>query len=51
MTSALENAGLSRIAALGQREKDSRVILERAVDEDRDSKIIYIAGRTDEDRP
>jgi SAM-dependent methyltransferase len=47
---ALEAAGLSPLAALGQREEDGQVILTSPVDEDRDSKIIHIAGRGDRRR-
>jgi SAM-dependent methyltransferase len=41
---ALESSGLRPLAALGQREENLRVILEAPVDEERDSKIIYIAA-------
>jgi SAM-dependent methyltransferase len=44
---ALEGAGLRPLAALGQREENWQVILETSVDEDRDSKVIHIAGHAD----
>ncbi|HEU5104837.1 MAG TPA: class I SAM-dependent methyltransferase [Solirubrobacterales bacterium] len=43
---ALEAAGLRPLAALGQREESWQVILESGVDEERDSKVIHIAGRS-----
>lgn len=46
---ALEAAGLCSLAALGQREENLQVILEAPVDEQRDSKIIYIAARAVKD--
>lgn len=46
---ALKDANLRCIAALGQREEGQRVILDPAIDEGRDSKILYIAGRGDAD--
>lgn len=41
---ALEAAGLRCLAALGQREKDGRVVLEVPPSEERDAKVVYIAG-------
>jgi len=41
---ALESAGLRCLAALGQREEDGRVLLSPSPDEERDHKVIYIAG-------
>ncbi len=48
---ALRGAGLHPLAALGQREENWQVILETSVDEDRDSKVIHIAGRADRHAP
>jgi len=42
---ALEDSGLQPLAALGQREENWQLILENAVDEERDSKVINIATR------
>lgn len=44
---ALKTAGLRPLAALGQREENWEVVLEKTIDEDRDSKIIYVAGPGD----
>jgi len=44
---ALIDAGLSPLAALGQREENWRVILDSHIDEDRDSKTIHIAAKAD----
>jgi SAM-dependent methyltransferase len=41
---ALETAGLRPVAALGQREEDWQITLEKPVDEARDSKTIHIAA-------
>jgi SAM-dependent methyltransferase len=41
---ALEASGLSCLAALGQREEGDRIILSRSADEERDEKIVYLAG-------
>lgn len=41
---ALIVAGLTPLAALGQREEDWQVILDNHIDEDRDSKTIHIAA-------
>jgi SAM-dependent methyltransferase len=41
---ALRAAGLNTLAALGQREEGGRVLLTDPPDEERDEKIIYIAG-------
>lgn len=41
---ALELSGLHCLAALGQREEEDRVVLESPLDEERDHKIVYIAG-------
>lgn len=40
---ALEASGLRCLAALGQREEGSHVLLSASPDEDRDAKVIYIA--------
>jgi len=45
VTSALEGAGLRPLATFGQREENWQVILETSVNENRDSKVIHIAGR------
>lgn len=42
---ALETANLSCIAALGQREEGSRVLLSAAPDEERDAKVVYVGKR------
>jgi SAM-dependent methyltransferase len=42
---ALEASGLRCPAALGQREADGRVLLSAEPDEERDDKVIYIAGQ------
>ncbi|HMI82262.1 MAG TPA: class I SAM-dependent methyltransferase [Solirubrobacterales bacterium] len=42
---ALEASGLRPLAALGQREEDGRILLSPSPDEERDAKIVYIAGR------
>jgi SAM-dependent methyltransferase len=44
MESALEKAGLRALAVLGQREESGRVLLADPPDEERDRKVIYIAG-------
>jgi SAM-dependent methyltransferase len=44
MTAALEAAGLRRLAVLGQREEGGRVLLSDQPDEERDSKVVYIAA-------
>jgi SAM-dependent methyltransferase len=44
---ALERCGLRSLVTLGQREEHERVILDASFDEERDSKVIHIAGRTD----
>lgn len=41
---ALEGAGLSALAALGQREEGGKVLLLDPPDEERDAKVIYLAG-------
>lgn len=41
---ALEASGLRCVAALGQREEGGRVLLSEQPDEERDAKIVYIAG-------
>jgi SAM-dependent methyltransferase len=43
---ALEAAGLSCLAVLGQREEDGKVLLTNPPDEERDYKIIFIAGHS-----
>ncbi|MGN6587525.1 MAG: methyltransferase domain-containing protein [Solirubrobacterales bacterium] len=47
MTAALEASGLGCLAALGQREEDGRVLLSDEPDEERDSKVVYIAAVAD----
>ncbi len=47
----LRTVGLRPVAALGQREEDWQVILETPVNEDRDSKVIHIAGREERHSP
>jgi len=42
---ALETAGLRCLAALGQSEEADRIVFSDTIDEERDYKIIYIAGR------
>jgi len=44
MKEALVACGLVCVAALGQREGDGRILLSDALDEERDSKAIYIAA-------
>jgi SAM-dependent methyltransferase len=44
---ALERCGLRALITLGQREEHWRVVLDAALDEERDSKMIHIAGRSD----
>jgi SAM-dependent methyltransferase/DNA-binding transcriptional ArsR family regulator len=44
MTAALEASGLRCLAALGQREENGRALLSAEPDEERDSKVIYIAA-------
>jgi SAM-dependent methyltransferase len=41
---ALKTANLRCLAALGQREEGGRVLLSEAPDEERDAKVVYIAG-------
>jgi SAM-dependent methyltransferase len=41
---ALEAAHLRCLAALGQREEGGRVLLSEAPDEERDAKVVYVAG-------
>ncbi len=41
---ALEAAGLRCLAALGQREEGGRVLLSDSPDEERDSKVVYVAA-------
>ncbi|HEU5252182.1 MAG TPA: class I SAM-dependent methyltransferase [Solirubrobacterales bacterium] len=43
---ALEASGLECLAALGQREEGTTILLDETPDEERDAKVIYIAGRT-----
>jgi SAM-dependent methyltransferase len=43
---ALEATGLRCLAALGQREQDGEIVLSDSSDEERDAKVIYIAGAT-----
>lgn len=47
MTAALEAAGLRCLAVLGQREEAGRVLLSDEPDEERDSKVVYIAAVAD----
>lgn len=42
---ALEAAGLTCRARLGQREEGGRILLSEPVDEERDAKVIYVGGR------
>jgi len=42
---ALKASGLNCIAALGQREEDGGVVLSDTPSEERDRKIVYIAGK------
>lgn len=42
---ALAAANLRCLAACGQREEDGRVLLSETPDEERDAKVVYIAGR------
>lgn len=44
VTGALEAAGLRCLAALGQREEGGKVLLSAPLDEERDSKVVYIAA-------
>jgi SAM-dependent methyltransferase len=44
---AMEAAGLRCLAALGQREEGSRVLLSDPPNEERDAKIIYVAAHSD----
>jgi SAM-dependent methyltransferase len=44
LESALAKAGLRALAGLGQREEAGRVLLSDRPDEERDRKIVYIAG-------
>jgi SAM-dependent methyltransferase len=46
---ALEAAGLTLLASLGQREEGGQVLLSSSPDEERDSKVIYIAGHEQRD--
>jgi SAM-dependent methyltransferase len=48
---ALRAVGLRPLATLGQREENWKVILESPIDEDRDSKVIHIAGPADRTAP
>lgn len=41
---ALEEAGLRAFAVLGQREESGRIVLAEEPDENRDRKVVYIAG-------
>ena len=41
---ALEDSGLNRLAALGQREERGRILLSDSPDEQRDQKIVYVVG-------
>lgn len=43
---ALERCGLCPLATLGQREENWRVILDASPDEERDSKVVHIAGKS-----
>jgi SAM-dependent methyltransferase len=43
---ALEAAGLRALAVLGQREEAGRVLLASSPDEERDRKVLYIAGHS-----
>jgi SAM-dependent methyltransferase len=43
VTKALEASGLRCLAALGQREEGSRILLSDSADEERDAKVVYIA--------
>jgi SAM-dependent methyltransferase len=45
---ALEASGLRALAILGQREEDGRVHLSDSTDEERDSKVIYVAAHADD---
>ena len=44
---ALHRCGLRSLVTLGQREEYGRVVLDTSLDEERDSKVIHIAGRPD----